>query len=110
VLDVTLPTSGAYRIFVSDSGGTHTGGYNIGLLRLNPPANATPIGFGETILATMRREVRRDVQYEFAALRNKRIDFSPRARRNDSHVRCYLRVVRIKSGNKRFGHSNRPQC
>ncbi|MEE8347118.1 MAG: hypothetical protein V3S20_07210, partial [Dehalococcoidia bacterium] len=44
----TLPSDGTYTIRVSSWVSTVGGGYNLHLQRLNGPANATPISYGDT--------------------------------------------------------------
>jgi hypothetical protein len=46
----SLPADGDYTIRASDGfNGTHTGGYDLFIQRLNAPGNTIPIGFGQTL-------------------------------------------------------------
>jgi len=46
-LDCQLPVSGTYTLLVKDGTGTHTGTYNVILLRLNKPVGCLSLGFGD---------------------------------------------------------------
>ncbi|PYJ79703.1 MAG: hypothetical protein DME22_25085, partial [Verrucomicrobia bacterium] len=49
VLDVPLASSGTYYFLLSDLNGDETGTYGVSLERLNNPANAKPIAYGQTL-------------------------------------------------------------
>ena len=51
--EVTLPSAGVYTLLVLDVPGTHVGGYNIHVQRLNGPAGATALPVGVTIVDTL---------------------------------------------------------
>src|SRR2546430_730854 len=49
VVDVPLASSGTYYFLLSDLNGDETGTYGVSLERLNNPANAKPIAYGQTL-------------------------------------------------------------
>src|SRR5205807_2604589 len=51
VLDVPLASGGTYYFLLSDLNGDETGTYGVSLERLNNPANAKPIAYGQTLQA-----------------------------------------------------------
>ena len=48
-----LDVAGNHLIVLSDDNGTDSGNYNLALQRLNGPANATPIAYGETVAGSI---------------------------------------------------------
>ncbi|MFC2037589.1 pre-peptidase C-terminal domain-containing protein, partial [Chloroflexota bacterium] len=66
-VQVTVASSGAYTVLVSDDlNGTHSGVYGLYLQRLNNPGNATPVDFGQTLAGSINLVAEMDA-YTFAA-------------------------------------------
>ena len=49
IINITLPSTGTYTIFVSDKGGDDTGNYGLFIQRMVNPGNTTIINYGETL-------------------------------------------------------------
>jgi multidrug transporter EmrE-like cation transporter len=63
----TLPVAGAYTVLAGDGfNGTYTGSYNLYLQRLNDPAQAAPLSFGQTTSGEIAIPVEMDT-YTFTA-------------------------------------------
>ncbi len=55
-LVAALPQTSDYTLLISDGfNGTYTGTYSIYMQRLNNPANATPLAFGQTVTGTVNQ-------------------------------------------------------
>jgi len=62
----TLTVSGTYTLWVGDNGGTDTADYVLHLQRLNGPANARSIAYGQIVTGTIGFQAEMDV-YTFTA-------------------------------------------
>src|SRR2546429_609311 len=67
VLDVRLVSGGSYYFLLSDLNGDETGTYGVSLERLNNPANAKSIAYGQTLQASIDAVAKADA-YSFQAL------------------------------------------
>jgi hypothetical protein len=65
-INQTLSASDTYTLLVGDHFGTGTGDYSLHLQRLNGPANATPIAYGQTLTGTVALMAEMDA-YTFTA-------------------------------------------
>ena len=72
VLDVPLASSGTYYLLLSDLNGDETGTYGVSLERLNNPANAKPIAYGQTLQASIDAVAKADA-YSFQAQAGDRV-------------------------------------
>src|SRR5256884_545256 len=66
VVDVPLASGGTYYLLLSDLNGDETGTYGVSLERLNNPANAKPIAYGQTLQASIDAVAKADA-YSFQA-------------------------------------------
>lgn len=68
-----IPLSGIYTILAADGfNGTYTGGYNLFLQKLNPPAEAGAISFSETVRGNINQPAEMDT-FTFRAQANDRV-------------------------------------
>src|SRR2546429_200026 len=67
VVDVPLASGGTYYFLLSDLNGDETGACGVSLERLNNPANAKPIAYGQTLQASIDAVAKADA-YSFQAL------------------------------------------
>src|SRR5437588_389681 len=72
VLDVPLASGGTYYFLLSDLNGDETGAYGVSLERLNNPANANPIAYGQTLQASIDAVAKADA-YSFQAQAGDRV-------------------------------------
>ena len=60
-LNVTIPTSGEYSLWVQDGGANSTGNYEFSIYRLNNPVNVTAVNWGQTVTGNILTYTEHDV-------------------------------------------------
>ena len=60
-LNVTIPTSGEYSLWVQDVGANSTGNYEFSIYRLNNPVNVTAVNWGQTVTGNILTYTEHDV-------------------------------------------------